>query len=205
MNGALIVTMHDLDKALKYNIIQNSKVSVFYILSNDNLDKQNPKVKNIFEKFKSEKLIVRENSGRDYGAFYFAWQKLKKDFDYIIFSHDDIVVHNDKWIDYFIEAFENKSAKIVSPCFCYNLNGNLIPRGAFWALKTDLDIFWPNPTSNQNAYDQEMNLLEEYVKTNTSVQIGNGSDLVTTPDYPPQRTECVFSFKKPAEFTFITK
>ena len=184
----IVRTLHDKFKAL--NAVNSEFVSniqlktyntdILWVYSNDVPDED------VLRLIESKKNIVRKNIGRDYGAFYQAFQTYKNNYSHFIFLHDDVIFKNIDWLKEFINAFEN-GIEVCSPHVCTNFNQQKVPRGAFWAASTRLlnDISWAEPTNVEMAYEQEMNLLPGYMKKNNIkiAQLGNGTNLMGTKEY----------------------
>jgi hypothetical protein len=179
-----------IDNALSYKINSLFPYEIYFIYSHDNPDPE------VIKKFENNKIIIRPNLGHDYGASRDFFQRYKDRFDRFIFLNDDIIFIRNDWLNFFHSAFE-MSADVVSPCVCKNHFGENIPRCCFWAASRTFlfDLPWPEPLSKADAYYQEMNLLPKFMKTHKKrlFQVGNGEDLMYVPEYPPGRTECIFS------------
>lgn len=189
--GVALHTPHRIDRVLEtYKFKSQHDFTLYMIYSHDN------PVPEIVDKLKSHNLLVRENTGCDYGATRYLFNLKKNKYDRFVFLNDDVIFAKDNWLDDFHKAFE-MGADVVSPCVCYNLKRQLIPRCCYWAATGGFleGLPWPVPMTKADAYEQEMNLLPDYMKANnkTMYQVGNGNDMMWVPEYPPHRTECVFS------------
>lgn len=150
----------------------------------------------VLDKLKDKKYIVRKNIGFDYGAAKDFFEANKDIYERFVFLNDDVIFIDKKWLNYFHKAFE-LNADVVSPCVCSNFYNQKIPRGSFWAATSKfLKLLpWAAPITKQDTYDQELDLLPNFmIKNNKKLfQVGNGNNLMYVKEYPPLKTGCLYS------------
>lgn len=168
--------------------VGNTKYDTLLVYSNDRPDQD-------FINLLSEhgEVLVRENVGRDYGAFYDGYKR-NTSYKKYAFIHDDVEIHQPNWLEILDEGFNlHPEISVVAPQVSVNLKGEDIPRGACWIAKGNfLDkIKWKKPDCNEDAYDQEMNLLPETLSIlgKGIAQVGDGIEIMHPENYGPSRPE----------------
>ena len=82
----------------------------YYIIINGDCTIDFPKNENI-------KIFYRENQGYDFGAYSYGIKQLDKEYDYYFFLNTSVsgpyLKDNKKWIDPFLELFNNQNIKLV--------------------------------------------------------------------------------------------
>ena len=111
-------TINNLEFLVNYENKYNPGVERDLIIVNNNIDnfEGNTFLKKFLEKINNGKIIClnRDNIGRSFGAFSYAFSKFRSKYDYYLFSEDDILIFGENYIVKGIEIFNANKKRFFS-------------------------------------------------------------------------------------------
>ena len=177
----------DFDLIFVHNLegIEDANVPNTYARTAEEVKQVQNLLQTTYEQHYNVTVYERTNTGRDLGALWYGYNKVRDQYKYYCFLNERVSINTDNWLSLILEEFNSdRNIGATGPQLCKGIKYDWCFRCFYWAQTNESikTMNWWEPKTRDDAHIQEMELVYPHVinmKYNCS-QIGNGYNIMSS-------------------------